>query len=207
MVTQEFSTASLAMAPRNRVTSRTAVLHGRQALRVVLEPGLGPDEMIDKPTFVIVPVTLANGVIDVDILSRLVPDAPPISRGFAGLAYRINHDASAFEAVYLRPLNGRPMNPPPPRHQRAVQYFAYPDWDFQRLRDFYPDGSYEAGAEIRPDTWINLKLEISNQRVTAWVDGSIVLAVDGKVSPTEGAIGLWVDIGTEAFFSNLRVSG
>lgn len=206
MVTQEFSTDSLATAPRNRVTARSVVIQGRQALRVVLEPGLGSAEMIDKPTFVIVPVTLANGVIEVDILSRLVPDAPPIARGFAGIACRINPEASAFEAVYLRPLNGRPMNPPPPRDQRAVQYFAYPDWDFQRLRDCHPDGSYEAGADIRPDTWMHLKLATSHHQVTASVDGRIVLTVQGKVPATQGAVGLWVDIGTEAFFSNLRVS-
>ena len=36
----------------------------------------------------------------------------------------------------------------------AVQYFAYPDWKFDRLREEFPDGRYEAGADIGPDEWI-----------------------------------------------------
>jgi len=163
--------------------------------------------MFDKPTFVIAPATLTNGVVEVGILARLTPDAPPISWAFAGVAYRINAEATAFEAVYLRALNGQSLNPPPPRDQRAVQYFAYPDWDFERLRQTHLEGSYEAGADIRPDTWVNLRLEIDDRRLVAFVDGQRVLAVDGKLDPVAGAIGLWVDIGTEAYFCNLRVIG
>jgi hypothetical protein len=59
---------------------------------------------------------------------------------------------------------------PSPRDQRAVQYFAYPDWKFDRLRQEYPDGRYEAGADIGPDEWITLRIDIDGTRLTAAVN-------------------------------------
>jgi hypothetical protein len=38
-----------------------------------------------------------------------------------------------------------------PRDQRAVQYFAYPDSKFDRLRQEFPDGRYE-GAQTLAQT-------------------------------------------------------
>ena len=161
------------------VTAAPATAAGRTALRVELTdavtlrgtPGV---DYIDMPTFVIIPARFTTGTIEVDILSRLNSKGPADARAFAGIAYRITDDGDRFEAVYVRPLNGAKTSPPPPRHQRAVQYFAYPDWKFDRLRVEYPDGRYEAGADIAPDT--------------------------------AGAVGLFVDIGTEAYFSNLQIT-
>jgi hypothetical protein len=35
--------------------------------------------------------------------------------------------------------------------KRAIQYFAYPDWKFDRLRKEYSDGRYESGTDIADD--------------------------------------------------------
>lgn len=199
------SLAELAAAPCNRVNSEIATVKGRAALRLRPIPGLPLDQLIDKPSFARLPLTLADGTVEVALLSRLLPDAPDFARGFAGLAFRIQPDL-AFESVYLRPLNGAGLNPPAPRHLRAIQYFAYPDWDFQRLRDTHPDGTYEAPADIRTDTWHHLRLTLSGRQVTAHVDGLQVLQVTAKVPPLPGDIGLWVDVGTEAFFTDLRTT-
>lgn len=43
-----------------------------------------------------------NGSISMKVLSKLLPDAPEHSRGFIGLAYRINEDDSLFESIYIR---------------------------------------------------------------------------------------------------------
>ena len=77
-----------------------------------------------------------------------------------------------------------------------------------RLRRDYPDGRFESGADIAPDEWINLCVEVGVTTVTVRVDGRVVLHdIEAKGDPaTGGALGLWVDIGTEAFFSNLRVT-
>jgi hypothetical protein len=124
-----------------------------------------------------------------------------------GIAYRITHGSDRFEAVYLRPLNGWKTNPPSPRDQRAVQYFAYPDWKFDRLREEFPDGRYEAGADIGPDERISLRIDIDGTRLIVAVNGTEALTgTETKAAPSAGNIGLFVDIGSESFFSDLRVT-
>lgn len=195
----------LAAAPCNLVTAQVTCLGNRPCLRVTPQDGLGPADLIDKPSFVMLPHILTNGAISVTLRSRLRPDAPDFARAFAGLAFRIQPDL-AFESVYLRPLNGLPLNPPPPRDRRAVQYFAYPNHDFQTLRDSFPDGRFEAPAQIRPDHWHHLRLTLNGPQITAQVDGLQVLQVTAPVPPRPGQIGLWVDIGTEAHFTDLTAT-
>jgi Domain of Unknown Function (DUF1080) len=194
------------------VTAAPADIAGRQALRVELtdtvtfdgKPGV---DYVDMPTFVIIPATFTNGTIEVDILSRLNGKGPADARAFAGIEYRIAEDGVRFEAVYLRPLNGRKTNPPSPRDQRAIQYFAYPDWPFDRLRSEYPDGRYAAAADIGPDEWIKLKIDVAETAVDVMVNGATVLRVtETKAAPAAGAVGLFVDIGNESYFSNLTIT-
>jgi hypothetical protein len=194
------------------VTAVPAEVAGRRALSVELtdadtlegKPGV---DYVDMPTFVIIPDSFANGTTEVNILSRLNGKGPADARAFAGIAYRVSADGDRFEAVYLRPMNGQKMNPPSPRDQRAIQYFAYPDWKFDRLREQYPDGDYEAGANIGPHEWIALKLDIDDTRLPATINGTETLAVsETKAAPVAGAIGLFVDIGSESFFSNLKIT-
>jgi len=154
-----------------------------------------------------IPAALQDGTIEVDLLGRLNGKGPPDARAFVGLAYRIVDRDQRFESVYLRPLNGLKKQPPPPRDRRAVQYFAYPDWRFPRLRDEYPDGRYEAGANIADDEWIALMLDIDGTRLTVSVDGRVALALaETKAAPARGDVGLWVGAGAEGYFSNLRVT-
>lgn len=181
---------------------------GRKALRLSLSDaaagGTPGTDYIDMPTFLVLPAAFQNGTISVDLLSRLRADAPDYARAFAGLAYRIHDEFERFEAIYLRALNGRGLNPPPPRDRRAIQYFAYPDWKFDRLREAFADGRYEAGADVAPDRWISLVLKIEDSGATVMIDGQVVMTIPQTMAkPAIGAVGLWVDIGTEAFFSNL----
>jgi hypothetical protein len=76
-----------------------------------------------------------------------------------------------------------------------LQYFAY------------PDGRYEAGANIGPDEWLRLKLNVVDRHVKAWINGAEVLSIEeSKIEAACGDIGLWVDIGTGAYFSDLPLS-
>jgi hypothetical protein len=197
-------------AMRRSVSASVADMAGQRALRVQLEPevsgGIYNVDFVDMPTFVIIPSDFRDGTISVDIFSDLASDAPDYARGFAGLAYRIVDGGDSFESVYLRPMNGVRMNPPAPRNLRAVQYFAYPDWRFERLRDEYPDGRYECSADIAPSEWTNLRLEIDGVHVRTFVNEREVLLINkAKGKPVRGDIGLFVDIGTVAHFSNLIV--
>jgi hypothetical protein len=192
------------------VKASATIVQGRRALRVSLadqvKSGTYGVDYVDEPTFVLLPVELTNGVIEVDILGRLLPDAPEYARAFVGLAYRVQTGSMRYESVYLRPLNGRQLNPPPPRDARAVQYYSYPDWKFDRLRAEEPSNSFEAGADIAPDKWTRVRLEVRGFGVMAFIDGKAVLTLKTtKAEPARGRIGLWVDIGTEGFFTNLRI--
>jgi hypothetical protein len=193
------------------VTAKSVSKLGRKAQCVSLDAkaksGQPNIDFIDMPTFLILPVELRDGEISVDVLGTLTPDAPDYARAFAGLAYHISETCDAFEAVYLRPLNGLKLDPPGPRAQRAVQYFAYPDWRYEHLREQYPDGRFECAADIGPNEWITLKLTLAGRHVDVDVNGERVLSLDDpKVEPALGRIGLFVDIGTEAYFSNLRAT-
>jgi hypothetical protein len=173
---------------------------GRKAIRAL------PTEFDNTkaPSLLIIPGCFRNGVISVDILARQDKRFAE-SRAFAGIAYRIQDDGK-FEAVYLRALNGQKANPPSPRDKRAIQYFAHPDWTFEKLRATYPEGQYESGANIGPDEWINLSVAIDESKVSVFVNNEKVLAVDKTVvAPSTGSVGLFIGYGTEAYFSNLRM--
>lgn len=177
------------------VTAAPADVAGRRALRVELTDavtlkGTPNIDYIDMPTFVTLPGTFEDGTIEVDILSRLNGKGPADARAFAGIAYRIAEDTSRFESVYVRPLNGLKTAPPPPRDKRAVQYFAYPDWRYEQLRERYPDGRYEAGADIGPGEWIRLKVDLLGTQVRVSVNGTETLTVtETKAPPGAGKIG------------------
>ena len=193
------------------VTAEPSDAAGRPALRVSLtetvrregRPGV---DFVDQPTFLILPLDLAAARLEVDISSDLLADAPGLSRAFAGLAFAIADDCSTFEAVYVRPYNGLSVAPDEVRRQRAVQYFAYPDWPFDRLRAERPDEGFESAVDIRPGEWLHLMVDFDGTRVRAEVDGVEVVTRD-RLASGSGAIGLFVDIGTDAHFANLVISG
>lgn len=208
-------TYDLAMVPEGArslsVTASPNIMGERQTLCITLtdeaSKGKPNVDFVDMPTFLMIPSEFKNGTISIDLFSKLRDDAPAYARGFAGIAYRISDSGDGFEAVYLRPLNGLKGKPESPRNKRAVQYFAYPDWRYERLREVYPDGRYEAGANIGLAEWINLTLEIDDNRVKVFVDGTESLSLNNtKAEVATGNIGLFVDIGTEAFFSNLQIT-
>jgi hypothetical protein len=197
-------------ATLHRVVAAPAEYKGRRAIKVempdaAIKAQLGID--VDMPTFVRIPADFRNGTIEVDLLSRLNGKGPPAARAFIGVSYRITDSEAHFETIYLRPLNGRKKSPPSPRDRRAVQYFAFPDWKFDRLRQDFPDGHYESGADIAEDEWITLRLDVDERRVRVAVDGKEELTLtDAKGAPAAGGIGLWVGMGTEGYFANLRVT-
>jgi hypothetical protein len=183
-----------------------AAHHGKPCVRLALDAssraGKFGVDFVDKPTFLLLPHVMQDGAIEVDLCARLLPDAPDYARGFIGLAYRVQDDLSAYESLYLRPTNGRPHTPPPPRDVRAVQYYAYPDHPFDVLRESDP-GRFEAGADIALNRWTRFRVTFQGGDFAAYADDKLILQGIGKLPPRPGRIGLWVDIGTEGFFANL----
>jgi hypothetical protein len=162
---------------------------------------------VDEATFAkLKGLDLENGIIEVEVLSRLLPNAPALARGFIGLAFRINADRSAFESIYLRPTNGRAVDQF--RRNHTIQYFAYPEYKFDKLRAT-TQGEYETYADIGLDEWIRVKIVVKDKTATLYLNeqkAPAFLVTKMLGSTTSGSVGLWVDIGTEGFFKNLKIT-
>jgi len=176
----------------------------QNAIRVVKDDSV---KAFDEPTFAkLKDVKFKNGTIEARVLSRLLKDAPESARGFIGIAFRIDELNSKFECLYIRPTNGRVEIQL--RRNRATQYFSYPDFKFDRLRKEAP-GEYESYADIGLDEWINLRIEVSGARAKLFINGGkqpVLIVNDLKHGPDlSGAVGLWVEFGTEGYFADLRI--
>ena len=189
----------------NDVVPSIAEHEGSEALRLVLTPDA---ETPDNPTFArINGIEFQNGVIEIEVAGRPLPDAIPEARGFIGVAFRIIDDLSAFECMYLRPTNGRAEQQL--RRNRATQYFSYPDWKFDRMRTEVP-GHYEAYVDLVTGAWTKMRIEVEGDKAKLFVHDNehpTIIVNDLKHGPDlTGGIGLYIDNGTEGFFKNLKVS-
>jgi len=179
-------------------------VNGRKAVQVVKDTLI---KEVDEPTFAkIKGIDFTNGTIEVKVLSRLLKRAPDYARGFIGVAFHINDSNSRFESIYLRPTNGRADDQA--RRNHAIQYFAYPDFKFQRLRKEAPE-QYESYADMALDEWITMRIVVKGGQAKLFLNKNrqpSLVVNDLKLgSSAAGAIGLWVDVGTEGYFSNLKV--
>ncbi len=147
-----------------------------------------------------------NGVIEVDVCGKLLLDAPAHARGFIGIVFRANESNSEFESFYVRPTNGRDCTDPV-RKQHACQYFSFPGYTFSYFREFGISG-YEAPIDdIALGEWCHIKAEIQDQAAVFFVNDREILRVNDLKhgASARGAVGLYVDIGTDGFFKNLTV--
>ncbi|GAB2631882.1 hypothetical protein GCM10027035_27680 [Emticicia sediminis] len=149
-----------------------------------------------------------NGTIEVKMYSQIQNPSPyPPAAGFIGLYFRIKEDDSAWESIYLRPKVGRINNQMARNH--AVQYFSYPNYKFQTLRDKFPAGSYEGSAPVALNEWITMRLEINDETAEMFInDMKYSSFIVNKMLGTnkKGYIGLYVDIATIGYFKDLKVT-
>jgi hypothetical protein len=200
-----FSLNDLQALQPNHVIPSIVTHDGHDALRLVLAPDAKTPDM---PNFAIVrDVEIASGTIDVWLAGRRAPDAPPDVRGFVGVAFRIAEDCETFECVYLRPDNGRADDQL--RRNRSIQYFSYPDYKFDRLRREVP-GQYESYVDLVPGVWTRLRIELDGIKARVFVHGAAqpTLVVNDLKhgADARGAVGLYIDRGTEAFFRDLAIT-
>ena len=146
-----------------------------------------------------------NGTIEVEMLSRLLPDAPDFARGFIGIAFRINDDNSAFESFYIRPTNSNTSDAV--RRAHGCQYFSFPKYTFAYFRENNIT-NYEAPISHGLNEWVKLKAVINDTRADFYLNGVLTLTVEDLKcgENARGAVGCFVDIGTEAFYKNLKIT-
>ena len=177
---------------------------GKDVIRVIKDSGM---KAVDEPTFVkIRGIQFKNGTIEVKVLSRLLKNAPDYARGFIGVAFRINDSNTKFESIYLRPVNARVEDRV--RRNHSIQYYSYPDYKFDRLRKESPE-KYESWADMEMNHWIKIRIVVKDSEATLFLDNNpqpSLIVHDLKQGPDlTGSIGLWVEIGTDGFFSDLKV--
>ena len=179
-------------------------LMGKEVVKVIKDSSV---KEFDEPTFVkIKGIDFKNGTIEVKVLSRLLENAPDFARGFIGVAFRINDSNTKYESIYLRPVNARIDDQV--RRNHSIQYYSYPDYKFDRLRKESPE-RYESYADIEMNKWITMRIEVKDKQAKLFLNNnkqpSLIVNDLKHGADLTGTIGLWVEVGTEGFFSDLKI--
>lgn len=181
-----------------------ATLANEDVIKVIKDSSV---QGADEPTFAkLKGIEFTNGTIEVKVLSRLLAGAPAYARGFIGVSFHINDSNTKFETIYLRPTNGRADDQV--RRNHSIQYCSYPDYKFDRLRKEFPE-QYESYADMELNKWITMRIEVKDSVAKLFLNNNpqpSLLVSDLKLGAGQkGSIGLWVDIGTEGYFRDVKV--
>lgn len=147
-----------------------------------------------------------DGVVELEVAGASAPGASGGARGFVGLAFRVQPDRQTYDAIYLRPTNGRADDQV--RRNHSVQYIAHPHWPWERLRRESPE-KYESYVDLVPGVWTHLRIEVRGATARLFVHGQTqptLIIHDVKSGASgRGALALWIGPGTVAHFRNLQV--
>lgn len=107
---------------------------GKKGIRVF-------DTAVENPTerklAILEGLSFHNGIIEMEVAGEPGKQASGTARGFVGIAFRIDSNASHFECFYLRPTNGRANDQV--RRNHSLQYISYPDHPWHALREAFPE--------------------------------------------------------------------
>jgi hypothetical protein len=188
------------LAPQNAKIAETT-FKGRPAIQVIANP----DANNATSFAVIKDARFLNGTIEVDLAGQPSSGSFEGARGFVGIGFRLQPDGK-YEYIYLRPTNGRADDQV--RRNHSTQYSAHPDFSFADSRKQSPE-KYESYVDLEPGVWTKYKIEIDGPKARLYVNGAAqpcLIVNDMKHEPREGGVALWVGPGTEAYFSNLKIT-
>ena len=107
----------------------------------------------------------------------------------------------------MRPTKGRANDQV--RRNHSIQYFSYPDYKFDRLRKEAPE-RYEAYADMELNKWITMRIEVNGAQAKLFLDNnqqpSLIVNDLKHGANVSGAIALWVEVGTEGYFKDLKIT-
>ena len=203
------------LQPRD-VTVEAVTYHGRKAVRVLpADAELVAPKNGEGGGIVVFPGTLFHiGTIEVEVAGKPRAGAPSDARGFIGVAFRVTAEPSNYECVYIRPTNGRADDQV--RRNHSTQYISMPEYEWSRLRKEAP-GHYESYVDLVLGEWTKIKIEVSGVKIKIEVSGvkarlfvndslqPVLIVSDLKHGDSEGAVALWIGLGTEGYFANLRL--
>ncbi len=182
---------------------------GRRALE--LAPLEGHEHDVDQAMeATLTESDFTDGVIEIDVAGarRKGYSTTADSTGFKGIigvSFRVHGDSA--ERFYIRPENSRGNEQL--YRNRSTQYEADPDYSWQRLRREGP-GAYESYVDVESGAWTTLRIEVSGSKARLYVNGATqpcLIVNDLKHGSDRGKIALWARISSDAYFSNLKVTG
>ncbi len=198
----------------HNVSVEPATLQGKKGVRLTISDeaqrrlkGMTPDQQSSVEQLAVIDgLDFVNGVIEAEIAGEPPPGAFEGARGFVGIAFRLQNDMRTYDALYLRPTNGRADDQE--RRNHAVQYISHPDWTWFRLRKETPS-KYESYVDLMPGVWTKIRIDVQGEHARLYVHGQeqpTLIVNDLKSGAhAKGAIALWLDGGTVAHFRNLTV--
>ncbi len=176
---------------------------GRRAVKIVNDDGPAGTASGGQVLAIVKASDFKDGVIEADIAGFPRQGAKPSTRGFIGLAFRVQDHGARYEAFYLRMTNGRADDQLQRNH--SAQYVSHPDFPWNRLREENP-GVYESYVDLVAGAWTRIKIVVSGTKAQLYVNSSdqpCLIVNDLKLGETHGQIALWTGSDTEAYFSNL----
>ncbi|MDB5257406.1 MAG: hypothetical protein JWM14_2101 [Chitinophagaceae bacterium] len=200
---------SIVLKPENfdtyNVTLQSATHKGKEGLSAVQTKDTDNDRQY---TFArLKDFDFHNGTIEITLSGEPKKGAIETARGFVGIAFRVPEDTSKFEVIYLRPTNGRAEDQV--RRNHSTQYVSHPGYTWPKLRKEFPE-KYESYVDLVAGEWTRIKIEVQDGKAKLYVNGAdqpALIINDLKQGPTwRGSIGLWIGIGTQAYFSELKVT-
>ena len=182
-----------------KLNAAVAAYQGKEAIRLIDRDGSGGLALLKGSSF-------KDGAIEVELAGKPSAGSFAAARGFVGIAFRVQGGGSKYECIYLRPTNGRADDML--RRNHSTQYTSEPEWGWERLRKESP-GVYESYVDLEAGAWTRYKIVVKGTRAELYVHDAAqpcLIVQDLKLGDAAGAVALWVGPGTEAYFTNLKVT-
>lgn len=203
--TPSFQLDSLQAVEAVNARAEITFYRGRRALHLVPLPDhQNPNESL---IVLLTGTKFKDGTIEIEVAGSPLASAAPDSRGFIGLMFRVQDHGSRGENIYLRPANGRADDQL--RRNHSTQYESMPDFPWFRLRKEAP-GVYESYVDLQPEEWTRMKIVVAGNKARLYVNGGdqpCLIVNDLKLGDIQGQIALWAHSSTDAYFSNLTITG
>jgi hypothetical protein len=188
-----------------KIQAEVADYRGRRAVRIINDDGPAGTVSGGEILAIVKTSDFKDGAIEADIAGIPRQGAKPSTRGFVGIAFRVQDHGSHYEAFYLRMTNGRADNQLQRNH--SAQYASQPDFPWNRLREENP-GVYESYVDLDAGAWTRIKIVVAGTKAQLYVNGAAqpcLIVNDLKLGETHGQVALWTGSDTEAYFSNLTI--
>lgn len=119
-----------------RIQTAVTTYRGRRAVKIVNDDGPSGTASGGQVLAIVKTSDFKDGMIEVETAGFPRPGAKPGTRGFIGIAFRVQDHGSRYEAFYLRMANGRADDQLQRNH--SAQYVSHPDFPWNQLREEKP---------------------------------------------------------------------